>query len=598
MPAPKHIGITACTLLIGCLLYFFAGVKFIPDSAGPDMGAHVDITQFISEHNRLPVFPQDADILRMSPGGTTRATRPPFAYIVGALTAKLAPESLSNTDAYSLGSALLMALTVVITFLTVTLAFKRLSYGLLAATVMALMPQFSFIASYINDDSGAIFAGSLLTASIVLLVKHPLNTLIVAFVAIACGITIMSKLSAWLMLPFIGVAALLHIKQIGRNFFKYALIFVSLFIVSGGWWPISNMLHYGANDPLMFSVADTLIEQYDDNPDNNRIGFAAQGQTYRSLLLGNYMGFVDNTYQSTVGFLDTLRLPLGPVQYLFYLPIFLVGFLAYFVLLVPRLRYSSSSGQLQDENQQSLILETVLVALLLFQVLMYTRFNLYQDIQEQGKYLLPALPALIYLFISGFDSGLKGISKLVTLLTNSKFNFNKFAVTACTIGVAAAIGMHLQALLLHAVPFYRPEPVQLNIGPFKSMDISNDDAIKNMRGTTLTVENGRWVFNSPRGGGYIVFHPSICENFGPSTLIRVSLHSDHDDQLKFFYNNGLGHVEKHTGKVLFSVGDSTIVYSLKQKHCENLRLDVMRNPGTIIISDIAFATFTHVPKYH
>ena len=336
-------------VFLSCLLYFSAGVRLIPDSAGPDMDAHLDITRFISEQGRLPAFPEDVDKLHFSLGGTTRATRPPFAYIVGAITAKLAP-SIHSSNAYALGSALLMALCVLVTFITVVTVYRRISYGLLAATTMALMPQFSFIASYINDDSSAIFAGSLLTASIALLAIYKLNHAIVAFVAFSCGVTILSKLSAWLLLPFVGLAALLHLRNIGQHFIVYALLFSAVFIASGAWWPISNMLRYGIDDPIMFGVANALIEQFDNNPNNNNIGFAAQGQTYFSLLIGNYMGFVDSTYQSTVGYLDRLRLRLTPIQYRFYLPIFAMGIIAYLVRFFPRLCISSNSGAAQDSN--------------------------------------------------------------------------------------------------------------------------------------------------------------------------------------------------------------------------------------------------------
>ena len=228
---------------------------------------------------------------------------------------------------------------------------------------------------------------------------------------------------------------------------------------------------------------------------------------------------------------------------------------------------------------------------------MYTRFNLQQDIQVQGKYLLPVFPAIMLLFISALDALLKLIKQVWEALSAKVFNFNVAATVSCLTLCVAVVGVHVHALTLHVLPFYQPPAIQLSIEAFQPIDLSNDNVIRDLRGAELKVEDQHWVFNSKKGGAYITLYPTICALFGPSTLIRISLDADHADYLKFFFNEGLGHVEKHSGKTHYKAGESTSIFSLKHNHCQNLRIDIMRNPGTVIVKEIAFAQFTHVPKY-
>ncbi len=593
--------ISAFVIFFLCTMYYVQGIIFLPEMAGPDATAHIDIAKFIAENDRLPVLPDDEAELHFSPGGTTRATRPPLSYALGGLATKVLPTGTVPHHAYSLGSAVLMAGTVVIIFLMVSFAFRRPIYGLLAAALAALMPQFTFIASYINDDSSAIFAGSLLIASILLLLlKKPLNSWCIAFVAAACGITIISKLSAWLLLPMVLIAALFQIKHLLANFLRYLLIFLPVFILFGAWWPIYNMLTYGFGDPLMFNIANELIQRHDlDLSDNNASGFAKLGLGYKELLFENYKGFIDNSYQSSIGYLDNLKLRLSPIQYGFYLPVIFIGLITFALRLVPRIMSKTNHDERRiGSSKDWLLIELLMISIVLFQLFMYTRFNLYQDIQVQGKYLLPTLPAILILFISGLDWLLKGIHRLVTLVPTWASRFVLFSRVTVIVLFCATVGMHLHALLIHVVPFYKLSPIQLNIWKFRPLPLSNDIYIKDIRNGTLKIEKRNWVFESETGGVFIVMSPKICGRFGLSTMMKIRLEADHKDFIRIFMNNGLGHIHKHSATLDYKAGDNALVYSLKKSHCEQLRLDIMSKPGKVIIKEISFAKVGFVPKFN
>ena len=226
---------------------------------------------------------------------------------------------------------------------------------------------------------------------------------------------------------------------------------------------------------------------------------------------------------------------------------------------------------------------------------MYTRFNLYHDMQVQGKYLLPVLLAFLVLFLVLFDHLLALLFYVLDRVIPS-MNRRVYSLIAVGVAVTTAFAVHVHAVADVIIPFYQPPEFQLDIRKFKSVNLSNDNLIRSMRNMTLEVTAEGWRFESKAGHGFIVLHDGACHLFGPSTLMRITFKTDMERLIKVYYDEGLGHVQKHSLKGRFSPESPSVVFSLKKSHCANPRFDFMWSPGALTITDLAFAKVSKTPQ--
>ncbi|MFV1977157.1 MAG: DUF2142 domain-containing protein, partial [Candidatus Scalindua sp.] len=382
--------------------YFFFTSNILPHGAGPDWKSNTDASKFIYEHGRLAVLPDDEDLLHFTVYGGTRSLRPPLSYIVSATTAKVFDSSeLSSHGLFRKGSALLSALALALTFYALSIYFSSYAIGLMGAVIIGLMPQFTFIASYNNDDSGAIFSATLMIAVLVRIYRYGISNTNAVLVGLAAGLIVLSKMTAWLLIPSVILFLILFIRAPSRILLRYTGIAGVIFILAGGWWFAFNIAHYGIDDPLLKKITNTVIEQHRRLPVGSGVGFAAQGVGFYELLGKNYKNFLGETAKSTIGNLDWLKLKVGPLQYTVYLAVFFIALFYYFFRLSEYLLRRVRGKSVENEFYRQLIFESLLALIIVFQIIMYTWTNIYNDIQVQGKYILPIFLAILILFFSG-----------------------------------------------------------------------------------------------------------------------------------------------------------------------------------------------------
>ena len=304
--------LTAILLFILFCCYYAATAWHLPRGAGPDGEAHYDVAKFIFEKGRLAVLPSDVDSLLLTPYGSTRALRPPLSYLFIDLR---------------LGSGLLLALAVVLAFFSLSLLFGRYWLALAGALLFGLLPQLAFIASYTNDDSGAIFSGTALTFAMVLILRKGLTVATTIVFGLSAGLVLLSKFTAWLMLPLAVCFLIPYVWKLRLRAGKYLAIIFVMMMLGGAWWIVFNMYHYGLNDPVLTKISQQLSEHYARIPDPGNRGYISRGIGASQLMLHNHKNFIGESFKATVGNLDWLRLRLGWPQYLLYALVFAIGFL-------------------------------------------------------------------------------------------------------------------------------------------------------------------------------------------------------------------------------------------------------------------------------
>ena len=391
--------------------------------------------------------------------GNSRLLRPPLGYGTAAVIAKVRGTTVYHHEpryySYRLANAFFGALTIALTYATVTLLFNSALVGLLGSLLVGLMPQFTFIASYLNDDSAAIAAVSLIVFSMAKIVRNGASFSNCLLFALSIGVTIISKKAAWVFLPSAILFYLGFILRFERGFFSKHIAMAIVFILAGGWWLVFNMYQYGWNDPILSKVIGRASWE-NTELDLNQFGtIAVHGIGVSELLLGNFGNFIGKSYIAFVGLLDWVKLRVGPAQYSYYL------FIA-FGLVANLLFLTIEAFQSRLQNKR-VWLEIILYISCISQILAYAWANAFNDIQVQGKYIIPVILPMLILSLSFYAKLMQWLFKHVHFLQTQASQPLKIMVASLVI--ISPVIIHLDALIHYVAPFYWPDTALWNLEP-------------------------------------------------------------------------------------------------------------------------------------
>ena len=595
---------TVTTLMaLGLFILFFGYYWFtssaLPRVAGPDWRSNTEAGRFIYENLRLPVLPDDEAALHFTPHGGTRSLRPPLSFMVSAGMAHVL--SFTSGDLQMRlrkGSALLCALAVALAFHALATYFSSLRAGVLGAFLIGLMPQFTFIASYNNDDSGAIFSATLMLAVLVRIYRHGPGLANAVLLGLAAGLIVLSKMSAWLMMPFVLLFLLLFVRAPARELFRYAMLAAVVFVASGGWWLLFNVYHYGIGDPLAMGVMRDLIATHRRLPPGLGVGFAAHGIGFHELLIENYRNFLGETARSTIGNLDWLRLRVGPWQYSLYLSL-LYAAVFYWLARVTAWPVRRLAGGHRDrEADRQLMFETLLAGVVVFQVVMYTWTNIYNDIQIQGKYILPVFLAILLVSFSALAWLGRGAMRLSQWLLQRYPALSHIFRRSNLLfigGMLVVVLVHVDAWFNYVIPFYRPPAYDMKLGEFKPVNLS--PALHGpSHGLDFNYLNGMVEYVPVADDPRVNLGAEVCRRIGRSALLRLTLQAEADDTLQLFIDEGRGYTGRHSFTANYRQGDNVLLLLLSNAQCRRIRLDPAMGRTRVLLKRFEIAPVIVRPR--
>ncbi|HEY8476462.1 MAG TPA: glycosyltransferase family 39 protein [Chloroflexota bacterium] len=266
----------------------------------PDEPSHVAMVRYLATHRTLPVQRPPADF----PVGQ-EGSQPPLYYALGALLFSLSPapdlaptwedhnpyadfsrsrEPRANRNLYAhtaeegfpyrgdvLGVRLVRMLGVLLGIVTVVATFliardlvpTRPAVRILAAALVAFNPQFVFLSGVVNNDGAVAASATVVLWLLVRWAAHGGGTGRALLLGLALGATLLTKLSAGLIVPLVGVVFVgdLLRERRARPVVVRALIVASAAAFVAGWWFLRNLRWYG--DPLgwdaMLAAAGSMI---------------------------------------------------------------------------------------------------------------------------------------------------------------------------------------------------------------------------------------------------------------------------------------------------------------------------------------------------
>ncbi len=572
----------ATALLVGAFLYYFHLSRYLPLNGGPDELSHYHAARFIAEHGRLAVYPDDEASLHISREGITFFFRSPFSYATSALSSRLLQATEMRDEwRFRVSSALFGSLSVALVFLAVVTLTGSNWLGLFGALSFGLIPQLTFLSVYIHDDIAAVAVIALLLSCLIALTRQGISPALVMLTGFAVGLVIISKPSAWVVAIPLALAALWLVARSRIDAGRRIVVVTLAVSAVGGWWLVFNMHHHGLDDPLNQGVEKEVAAKYRE--------FVPQaGRSYSEQkigvidLLADRNNFMTDTFKSTVGNLDWLRLEMGRVQYGFYALLFVfagVGWL--YGLFTPQRNAAASRAVFM-----------LLLAAVALQFIAYLWVNVYRFAQPQGRYLLPAMPIVMTMTVYGlyriagtirrFGSG--GILQGAVLRAST-----------LSLLLLAPVYVHLEGFVHHVLPFYRLDHYYgLDASHFDPWPTDWSDA-RQTNQLSLSRQNGAVVVRSSGNDPWLLFGSEQASALTDGAMLRVSLESQTDGRVSVYWDEGGGFSVTLMASRHYNLGPQTIYLRLDTRSPVALRLDPMMRPGSVTIHQIAVASIDDEP---
>jgi hypothetical protein len=367
----------------------------------------------------------------------------------------------------------------------------------------------------------------MLFAALILIYQRRTKLSTIVFLGLSVGLVLVSKLSAWLVLPTAGLAFLLFFRIEKKRWLPCGLMLIAMTIIGGGWWPLFNMSHYGIDDFRARNIQREIAPRHKTLKTFQSRGFIAQGIGFYQLGIKNYDNFIGASIKSAIGNLGWLELRLSPVQYTPYYAVLILAVL-YYLMRVLFVSVRCWTGMQEATDTRRFIFETLLVGAIVFQVLAYTYRNVYQDIQVQGKYLLPIILPLLVLFLAA--ARVMGHTLVTWLgaaglrsITLPSHNIPQAVALLCvfTFGL-----VHLDGLMRYVLPYYLPPAYSLKPGNFEFLDLDQALWTELHKDISITIQDGAWQIQSTGEDPQLILPGDICDRYSKNFLVRVDLVAD------------------------------------------------------------------------
>ena len=385
-----------CLFLLACAAYYGSWVAQ-PFNFSPDEAMRYGVTRFLFNHGRLPVNEETIS----DPWGFSYAHIPTmFCNVFGALFMKIG--SWFSSDATTLLRAARMVGVVCVTgtvywTLRASRLLFRAPFHWLPVCIVAFLPQFAYIGSYVNNDSAALFGTSMILFAWASAVERrwSYGTATILAVGIAVCATSYYNSYSWILFSML-MFPLTYVVRNGRQGLVRMGLFVSaVVLVLGSYLFLRHLRLYG--DLLGFETCRRFAMQY-ASPDfvpGVRKSLYASGCSLPYMLLG--MQWIWGTAYSFIGYFGWLQYPIPSWCYVAYALVFVGGGLGVLWKGADWIRGWRKVGVCRWAFLVSLVgCAAITVGLSVYYS--YTR-----DYQAQGRYCFPALLPVALLSAKGVE---------------------------------------------------------------------------------------------------------------------------------------------------------------------------------------------------
>lgn len=399
----KASSLTLAELLfvIGCFVFYTVWnvTQFI--NYAPDELMRLDVTFFLYENHRLPV----GDELTHPIWGFSYAHMPTMlcnvlGYFFMLLMTPFSAEAIYLVVAARMVSVLAGVGTVYFVIKVSKLLFNSPSRWIMILLV-ALMPQFAFLSSYVNNDSLAVFGSAMIFYVWVYVIKNKWTYGISALLVVGMATCALSYYNSygWILLsiPFLIITYLKQNPGKYRALFKLAGVIAALTAISIGYFFIRHFVLYG--DLLGMSTGQVYGELYAQPgmKPSERFSLSELGVGIGDMLFGKQYSWIAASARSFVAAFGYMQYYAPADVYSYYGIIFGIGAVGFVALLLYRIIKRSKP------QFYSVLLYSCIAAVAVITVFLSIYNSYFNDFQAQGRYCYPALIPIALVISRGFE---------------------------------------------------------------------------------------------------------------------------------------------------------------------------------------------------
>lgn len=390
--------------LIACFFYYLFWSVSKGFNFGPDEYGRYILPLYIYKYGVLPDgFVEE---IRIPYWGFSYAYYPTFlGPVLSALFMKIM--SFFTVDEFWIvvaarfTSVVFGTLTVYFVYKIGGMLFKR-EYKWFMTVFLAMIPQYTFLTSYVNNDIICICGSAMIIYSWVSGMSdkwNVKNSVLLALGIVVCALSYFNSYGWILMSVFVCLTS--FIMKINNNtsfktMFKLAGIVCVVVLVGVSYFFVRNALLYNG-DFLGMKTLTEASELYarEDLKPSMRNTPEHMGVSLLHMLLN--MGWIKYTYKSFIGNFGYVNVPCPRWIYVFYLNIIFIALLG--------IAYAFIKWVFSERKKFGLrcILHTALALGSVIVISLSIYYSYFTDYQAQGRYCYPMIVALAYFIAYGFS---------------------------------------------------------------------------------------------------------------------------------------------------------------------------------------------------
>lgn len=428
-------------LVFVCMCFFtyllWAGT--MPFDSGPDEAMRFQIADFIYDHGYLPT---GAEVeLRDDEWGMSYGFTPILSYIFSSFIMKLVSFVTISPNWLLLAARSVSVLSSTITVIFLIMISKKCFNGLnqwVFVVFVALLPQFIFISSYVNNDAFAIMTTAIIFYSWILGLEKNWDLKTCVLLGIGISLCSLSYYNAYgFIFASIIIFLVTNLNPLNKNTLTKTmvsgLLITGIIIVLSGWWFLRNyIIHNG--DILGIRTSAEFCERYavESLKPSMRATQLKKGVSLLEMIFQRTFKFnwIDMTYLSFIGRFGQMKILLEEYMYSIYSTFYLIGLVGICFKIKERFvakKVEIKKNTIKKVKWKKYMLYSCIFLTILIPVIISIYYSYTSDYQPQGRYVLPMIIPLSFLLT-------KGISQI-------KLVINKRTIPITTLIICTYIGM-------------------------------------------------------------------------------------------------------------------------------------------------------------
>ncbi len=405
----KNKKIIMTIFLIGLFCYYLIWTVSQPYNSCPDEKMKWDICKYIAEHNSIPDGRDES--IRDSAWGISYAFQPILTYMICAVFVKIA--SIFTTQQFALVVAARLVSTISMTFtiyFVIKIANKLFKdkgiYKYLFIVFIAFQPITAFLASYINNDSTAILAISMIIYLWILGLESNWKTKHCILLGGAVGFCALTYYNAYgyiLCSVLICLSSAVLNKMDAKEIAKKALIVASVAFAIAGWWFVRNAIIYDG-DILGTKTQNEYGDKYALEQYKPSVRKTPENSNESIWHMLNEDAWANTTAKSFVGIFGYQSILMSNKIYYLYLSLWLIGGLGCLLKFKDLFIY-------KKEEKSKYILNYIFVIAIIIPILLSIIYSYTSDFQPQGRYIMGIIIPFVYFVVNGIQTMLEKFIK-------------------------------------------------------------------------------------------------------------------------------------------------------------------------------------------